>query len=250
MDRWKGARILSALMILAFLLVIILIPNLGMVQVIVSLCIPVCIGFIIWTDRRIQRLAFDRTIELNQITAIRTMDYQRHDWMNDLQVFYGYLKLKRYEKLELCVEKIKEKMNRDSMLARVGIPSLILFLLSLRSQSFTPFQLKIDFTEEINLPQKVLDSPLVSKIIMETILYFQHAAMPANSESNQLNMNFELKEHYLLLVFQYSGELQTRGLKDDLIEKLFNYKTEQKLDYDSKVSEHTEEIIVRFPLIQ
>ncbi|HEY0829176.1 MAG TPA: Spo0B domain-containing protein, partial [Bacilli bacterium] len=217
MNRWKVAQASSALMILVSLLGLIFLPNLGLGRVMVSFCIPVCIGLFIWVDRKMQKMGFDRTVELNQITAIRTMDYQRHDWMNDLQVIYGYLKLKRYDKLEICIEKIKEKMNRDSRLARIGIPSLILFLLSFRSQSFAPFQLRINFTEEINMPQKVVDSSLVSNIIMETILYFQHAAKPANSETNQLNMNFELKEHYLLLVFQYTGELQTQVLKDTLI---------------------------------
>lgn len=241
MNRWKGAQVLAVLMIFSFLLVLILLVNSGMIKVLVSFCIVACIGLIIWIDRKLQMMAFEKTLERNQITAISTMDYQRHDWMNDLQVFYGYLKLKRYEKLEVCVEKIKEKMNRDSRLSRIGMPSLSLLLLSLRSQSFMPFQLKINFTEEINLRQRVLDSSLVSQIILETILYFQHAAIPANSESNQLNINFELKEHYLLLVFQFTGELQTQALK---------YKTKQKLDYHSRVSEQSEEISVRFPLIQ
>src|SRR6478736_3577198 len=43
-------------------------------------------------------------IQSMEKTAIASLNHHRHDWMNDLQVLYGYLRLGKLDKSVQCVE--------------------------------------------------------------------------------------------------------------------------------------------------
>ncbi|MFD2880227.1 Spo0B domain-containing protein [Paenibacillus rhizoplanae] len=66
-----------------------------------------------------------------QQAANRTLNHHRHDWMNDLQVLYGYIQLGKPDKSVQCVERIKERIALDSRIAKLGVPSLVFYLQSL-----------------------------------------------------------------------------------------------------------------------
>ncbi|WDH97852.1 Spo0B domain-containing protein [Paenibacillus urinalis] len=65
-------------------------------------------------------------------TAISVLNHHRHDWMNDLQVLYGYIRLGKNDKSIQTVERIKERMTEESKISKLGVPSLIFYLQSYR----------------------------------------------------------------------------------------------------------------------
>ncbi|MDP4095653.1 Spo0B domain-containing protein [Paenibacillus sp. P96] len=71
-----------------------------------------------------ENTAIRRTLEE---AANAALNHHRHDWMNDLQVLYGYIRMGKYDKSAECVERIKERAAQDSKLSKLGIPALIFF---------------------------------------------------------------------------------------------------------------------------
>ena len=60
-------------------------------------------------------------------TAIQMLNHHRHDWMNELQILYGYIQLGKLDKTVGSVERIKDRMATESRISKLGIPSLVLF---------------------------------------------------------------------------------------------------------------------------
>ena len=77
--------------------------------------------FLVWTaaaaalwiaaDRRERETGHERMMRTLQWTAIRTLNHHRHDWMNDLQVLYGYIRMNKPDKSVECVENIRDRKN-------------------------------------------------------------------------------------------------------------------------------------------
>lgn len=68
-------------------------------------------------------------------TANAAFNHHRHDWMNDLQVLYGYIRMGKHDKSVEYVERIKERTAEDSKISRLGIPALIFYLHTFRVTS-------------------------------------------------------------------------------------------------------------------
>lgn len=71
-------------------------------------------------------------LESVQRISAATLGHHRHDWMNDLQVLYGYIQLGKIDKLADCVGRIKVRMEIESKISRLGIPSLVFYLQTFR----------------------------------------------------------------------------------------------------------------------
>lgn len=89
--------------------------------VMLSLC-----GFLLYREERMRRKRVERSLATS---VLELMNHQRHDWMNDLQLVYGYVRLKKFDKLPECVETIKERMAEESRIAKLGVPELVMFLM-------------------------------------------------------------------------------------------------------------------------
>ncbi|UUZ84411.1 Spo0B domain-containing protein [Paenibacillus sp. P26] len=82
--------------------------------------------------------------------VLRLFNHYRHDWMNDIQILFGYVKLKKYDKLLDLMEKINEKVRQESYISKLGLPSLIVRLLSFQAEVKEP-QLVLRMDEEIRM---------------------------------------------------------------------------------------------------
>lgn len=91
--------------------------------------------------------------KLEQI-GIQTLNHHRHDWMNELQILYGYIQLGKLDKSVQCVERIKERMLQDSKISKLGIPSLVFYLHSYRTYN-TELQLDVDVVDYVQLDGKL-----------------------------------------------------------------------------------------------
>ncbi|MFC5529271.1 Spo0B domain-containing protein [Cohnella yongneupensis] len=82
---------------------------------------------------REDRERIDRLLDHAHGSAIQTLSHHRHDWMNELQVLYGYLRLNKPDKAVDVVDRIRVRMDHDSRLSHIGNPKLSIYLLSFRT---------------------------------------------------------------------------------------------------------------------
>ncbi|WP_171686888.1 Spo0B domain-containing protein [Paenibacillus planticolens] len=161
-------------------------------------------------ERRNQELREQE--DLAQRNLIQVINRLRHDWMNDTQILFGYIQLKKFDNLQPYMEKIKMNMQQESNLSKLGIPSLIAYLLIFRVQSKS-LELEVALDEEINLGQLPLSGGLIEKLVRQTVECVQMHAAAGEDESGKLSLEFALQDDGLLLDFVYQGPYQKERLE-------------------------------------
>lgn len=155
---------------------------------------------------------------------LQMMGRMRHDLLNDLQILFGYIQLKKYDNLQASMEKIRGRILQDSNLFKLGIPSLIIYLLSSRC-NIKEFELDIDLEEEINLAKLPINPEWIIIIIKEMIHLFQKTvAHRAEMDfANMLSIQFVPDDGALLLDFVFRGNynqhLLEQGIEQILAEQ-------------------------------
>ncbi|WP_238652078.1 Spo0B domain-containing protein [Paenibacillus piscarius] len=155
-----------------------------------------------------------------QQAANRTLNHHRHDWMNDLQVLYGYIQLGKPDKSVQCVERIKERIALDSRIAKLGVPSLVFYLQSFRTFR-SSLELDIQVEEGLNLEDKLspeTGSELTS-VIMQTVRAYQYSGITPQGETRRLQLSFSQEGKDVLVSFRGEGE---EGHPELLQEQIYN----------------------------
>jgi len=125
-------------------------------------------------------------------TAIASLNHHRHDWMNDLQVLYGYLRLGKLDKSLQCVERIKERVTEESRISRLGIPSLVFYLQSFRASGMA-LELHVEIEDELQLSALVSpeDGESLTGAIADAIRAYQYGGGRSSwGEVRKLTLNF------------------------------------------------------------
>ncbi|GGG20280.1 hypothetical protein GCM10010916_41290 [Paenibacillus abyssi] len=148
----------------------------------------------------------ERSIHALQQTAIHTLNHHRHDWMNDLQVLYGYIRMNKPDKIIQYVEKIRERMVMESRISKLGIPSLVLFFHSLRTGSQT-LQLEVVVNGELNLSELPLQADKVSDTLIGLINAYRFGIKPKWGDAPKLIVTINADERALSVDFEFQGEL-------------------------------------------
>ncbi|GAA0137902.1 hypothetical protein YSY43_47430 [Paenibacillus sp. YSY-4.3] len=159
-------------------------------------------------------------LESVQRTAAATLGHHRHDWMNDLQILYGYIQLGKIDKLASCVDRIKERMAVESKISRLGIPSLVFYLQSFREVN-SSVQLEVSINDDLELGKLLTaeDAEELTEAIIATIRAFQFAGRSSWGEMLQLKMSIALEQNEVLVGF-------VQGEKSGNTEILFQRLTE------------------------
>src|SRR5690606_26969277 len=66
-----------------------------------------------------------RELQARDELLINVINHLRHDWMNDIQVLYGYLRLNKQDKCLDYMEIIKQKAAQESLISRLGVTELV-----------------------------------------------------------------------------------------------------------------------------
>lgn len=186
----------------------------------VVLC--VCLLAVLWGYIKYlkERAANERKqlLESVQRTAAATLGHHRHDWMNDLQILYGYIQLGKIDKLASCVDRIKERMAVESKISRLGIPSLVFYLQSFREVN-SSVQLAVDIEDDLELGKLLTaeDAEELTEAIIATIRAFQFAGRSSWGEMLQLSMSICLEHNEVLVCFEQEG---TPGSSEILLKRL------------------------------
>ncbi|MFI2858108.1 Spo0B domain-containing protein [Paenibacillus sp. JSM ZJ436] len=159
--------------------------------------------------------------------AVQALNHHRHDWMNELQIMYGYIQLGKHDKSVQCVERIKERMLQESKVSKLGIPSLVFYFQAYRTFN-VPLQLEIEVVDQLHLNEKL--SPLRQEALTEVIIaavdiYEKAGEGGSPEEERQLIITFWDQEDHCI------AELEGEGAFGD------RRALEQQL---KRVTEHTE----------
>jgi len=196
-----------------------------------SLILPVCalilwsgrwwtiVLFGLWTagaaavavvmDRRIERARYARMLDLVQHSAIETLSHHRHDWMNELQILYGYLRLNKPDKAVAVVDRIRGRMEHDSRISHLGIPKLAAFFLSFRTVCDT-MRLDVEVEEGFCLPDPEMDQDRLTDAVIGLINVVRLRALTAAEEENVLWLRLRSDERSVVLEMDYNGRLAAK----------------------------------------
>lgn len=147
-----------------------------------------------------------RTIAAMQCSAIRTLNHHRHDWMNDLQVLFGYTRLQRLDKTIDYMEKIRERMAMESNIAKLGNPSLISFIQSFRTMT-NSLLLEVEVIGPIRLDEMSVDGDKIAESIIHTINAYRFAVKHGGGDPSVLRLELSADDNALYAAFYYKGEL-------------------------------------------
>ncbi|MFU1797226.1 Spo0B domain-containing protein [Paenibacillus azoreducens] len=151
--------------------------------------------------------------------AIRTLNHHRHDWMNDLQILYGYIRLGKIDKAVECVERIKERMNQESKISKLGIPSLVFFLQSFRTNG-SNLELEIAVDQDMQLDKlSPRDGADLATVIMQTIRAYQYSGKVSCGETRKLLLGLRQNGPEIIVCFEVEGAV---GDPELLKEQIYN----------------------------
>lgn len=186
------------------------------------LIISICAGVMSYYGERLHQ--HERLIRSAQLSALELMNHQRHDWMNDLQLLYGYVRLNKIDKLPQCVETIKARMMEESRITKLGFPELILFLLQNRVSGGT-MPLRIQLSEQIELDQIGLPigGDQLTELIIQIVQTFR-LAPKQNDEIIELQLQLIHQSNELIIRCEYEGKLLQ---PDEVARQLIQMATER-----------------------
>ncbi|MEX2461508.1 MAG: Spo0B domain-containing protein [Paenibacillaceae bacterium] len=244
MQHWQRIRIITVVVVLVSLLLLIwTAPTTWIAIGLAILGVLACVGIFlsINMERKQQEAA-------NQRQMIELISHYRHDWMNDLQLLFGYVSLKKYDKLDDCMDKIRSKALQESGIAKLGIPSLVAFFISFRLY-YNALALELEAEEDINLASLPLDQEKVSRLVQMTVKLFHAHAIPSIEEPNVLSVQFDLESGALLFDLIYQGGYDELAIQQG-IERILSVFTSQFVTIEEEYTVNQAVMTIRLPFHQ
>ncbi|NEU28683.1 Spo0B domain-containing protein [Paenibacillus ottowii] len=139
-------------------------------------------------------------------TAIATLNHHRHDWMNDLQVLYGYIRMNKHDKSAAYVETIKGRVSEDSKISKLGIPTLVFYLQSFRVNAGN-LQLSVQVEEELKLDAVMSpeDGESLASAVIQTVRAYQYGGGRSSwGEVRRLTLYFGMDQNDVIVRFEGS----------------------------------------------
>ncbi|MCU6793401.1 Spo0B domain-containing protein [Paenibacillus sp. WQ 127069] len=110
------------------------------------------------------------------LRLIRLFNHYRHDWMNEIQLIFGYVKLRKYDKLESLIQNIKVKVQRESNVSKLGVPELIMYVFSVQAE-VKELKLEVEMEHEIHLNELLIDCKELTRLLIAVIEVFKEHAV-------------------------------------------------------------------------
>ncbi|ANF98049.1 Spo0B domain-containing protein [Paenibacillus bovis] len=174
-------------------------------------------------DHKQEYTRLQQQSETIHATAIEAFSHHRHDWMNDLQLLYGYIQLGNRDRLIENIERIKEQMMTDSRVSKLGIPPLIFYLQSFKALN-RDIQLEVEIEDGITLADRLgtEQSEELTRVIQETISAYQTSGGSSWGECPTLSIIIRNDDQEVQFIFEpeevYPGPDQIWAAVNQLIE--------------------------------
>jgi len=176
---------------------------------------------VVVTDRLRERLRHARMLELVQRSAIETLSHHRHDWMNELQILYGYLRLNKPDKAIAVVDRIRSRMEHDSRISRLGVPKLAAFFLSFRTVCDT-MKLEVEVDEGVSLQGAGPDADRLADAVIGLVNLYRLRAVAAGDEENVLLLRLRSEGASVVLEAKFGGQLAGRDSLERELERVLD----------------------------
>jgi stage 0 sporulation protein B (sporulation initiation phosphotransferase) len=244
MQRWQRIRFISTVVLFVSLLGMIggsssPIQAFGLAMLVTAGAVG--IFFSIKIEQKRQQLA-------NQRQMIDLISHYRHDWMNDIQLLFGYVSLKKYDKLDDCMDKIRTKALQESCIAKLGIPSLVAFFITFRLH-YHALTLELEMEQDINLASLPIEHENVSQLVQRTIQLFNAYAEPSDEISNSLSVQFDLESDALLFDLVYQGGCKEKALQQG-IKAMMDSVTARFATIEEEYTVNKAVLTIRLPFLQ
>lgn len=152
----------------------------------------------------------ERLIQAANQQAVELMNHKRHDWMNDLQLLYGYVRMNKTEQLPPYVERLKQQAMDESRIAKLGYPELVLYLMQQKLTGGT-MPLEVDVQEMIDLTklEMSLTPEQLTELVIKGVQIFRTAPKQQDGyEANEpLKLSIVQEEGRLHIRYDYEGKL-------------------------------------------
>ncbi|WP_127569879.1 Spo0B domain-containing protein [Paenibacillus xylaniclasticus] len=170
------------------------------------------ITIVVWvySERKEQRIRLQRVERALQIASIRTINHHRHDWMNDLQVLYGYIRMNKQERIVQYIEGNRERMAAESRIAKLGVPSLVTYLQSFRTMTHS-VQLSVDIDGDLDLEELPIDREGVALTLIDLLNMYRSGIKQGTGEPAKLTLRLYRDDKSLHAVFFCDGEWNDIG---------------------------------------
>lgn len=144
--------------------------------------------------------------------SVQMLSRYRHDWMNDLQVLFGYIQLNKPDQVKTHIASIADKLHREGLVAKLGILELTDYLIHFRTDT-QKMELIVRPEREISLAAIGETGKRAADLLIALIQAFHDAAHGGEGEAGQLAVTIDLMERELLLLFEYSGKYSESALR-------------------------------------
>ncbi|ASS66320.1 Spo0B domain-containing protein [Paenibacillus sp. RUD330] len=216
MNRIGSAKLYAAGSVLLPAAGVIIRPSFLWTHILFILWAVAAAAFWIVQERKEHEDRARRASALQQQASIRTLNHHRHDWMNDLQVLYGYIRIGKLERAAASVERIRDKMAVESRIAHLGIPSLVAYLQSFRTLSHN-LVLEVDVEDNLTLEDLQLDRDRTADALIEVINAYRFGVKPGIGDPAVLVLKLSRAADELMVELEFAGELRDG---DELVDKL------------------------------
>lgn len=208
MDRIRTAKRVAAASIVLPCAAVLIWPSSVWLLALFLVWLSTAAAIWIWAERKEHSQRLERTIHTLQAAGVRTLNHHRHDWMNDLQVLYGYIRMKKPDRAVEYVDKIRERMMTESQIAKLGIPSLVSYIQSFRTLT-NSLQLHVKIDQDINISELPIDGQEVAEALMQLINAFRFAVKPGFGDASTLTLELSTDGQTLFAALYYQGELNS-----------------------------------------
>jgi len=203
-------------------------------------------GIVVWQNRW-HRERCEKLLTHAQLSTIRTLSHHRHDWMNELQILYGYLRLNKLDKAVDVVDRIRVRMDRDSKLSQIGYPELAAYFLSFRTICDS-MRLEVDVQDGLQLDKLSLEADKLSRAIIGAVNVFRfRASIPLNGE-NVLVLKMSKEDGRLEIVLRYNGELAAAGSVEEELRKCLDGAGQVTEGIEPAADPHERTMVIHVPL--
>lgn len=251
MKRWKpewlmllGAALLTA--------AIVVLAESALVRVL-GLVLFACGGFGVHLLRKRHEQNLREQHEQQVESVLEMLQNRRHDWLNDLQLVYAYVKMKKYDRLSEAIRALVEKMEVESRAARLDAPELTLFLHHLATEG-SKFKLAVETDEKVRLRQ--LPEPVRRAFCSAMVEAVQ--ALKKNVQESEtygtlplLTIRFNTRDQLLIGGLYLDGcaaDIDRLGKDCEAIRKKLRQDRHKRIRLFDVVKPHRTEIEISVPL--
>ncbi|MFH5182245.1 Spo0B domain-containing protein [Paenibacillus sp. TAB 01] len=147
------------------------------------------------------------------LRMISLFNHYRHDWMNEIQLLFGYIKLKKYDKLDGLMEKIRVKVQTESLVAKLGVPELVVYLFSFQTEAKN-LLLDVHMEQEIHLNELFADAEGIGHMLIAVMELLKSQAVKHPDNEYRMTLRLGAENDALKADFRYEGRLDSRWVDE------------------------------------